>query len=74
MKETTDINFQTIDIKKLLKPRDVAVILNVSRSYTYQILQNGQLPSVHLGRSVRVKPEDLHAFIMKNTTSGYGNF
>jgi excisionase family DNA binding protein len=74
MKETTRITFQTTDIKRLLKPQDVAAILNVSRSYAYLILQNGRLPSVHLGRSVRVRPEDLRAFIEKSATSGYGNF
>jgi excisionase family DNA binding protein len=59
---------------KLLKPSDVACKLNISRSFAYFLLETGQLPTVHIGRSVRVKPVDLQAFIERNTTSGYGNF
>jgi excisionase family DNA binding protein len=60
-------------VTKLLKASDVANIMSISRSFAYQLLETGQLPTVHLGRSVRVRAEDLRVFIEKNTTSGYGH-
>ena len=53
-------------IGKLLKAEEVAELLSVSRSFAYSLMQNGPLPTVHLGRSVRVRPEDLEEFIRVN--------
>lgn len=63
---TNENAIDTNDIKKLLKPQDVATILNVSRSFAYLLLQSGQLPAVRLGKSVRVRVEDIEAFIKAN--------
>ena len=53
----------------LMKLDDVAIALGVSNSYAYQLARSGQLTSVKLGRSVRVRPEDLERFIKENLTS-----
>lgn len=50
----------------LLRGRDVARILNISRSQAYQLIQRKEIPAVHIGRSVRVQPEDLSKFISEN--------
>ena len=50
----------------LLKANDVAAVLNVSRSFAYLIMKNGELPTVRLGRSVRVRSEDLEKYIQRN--------
>jgi len=47
----------------LLTGEDVAKVLNVSLSFAYQLMRRGEIPTVRLGRSVRVRPEDLYAFI-----------
>ena len=57
-------------IGKLLKAQEVAELLSVSRSFAYELMQSGQLPTVQLGRAVRVRPEDLEEFIQSNLTSG----
>jgi excisionase family DNA binding protein len=57
---------QTISSGRLLKAQDVAAILNVSRSFAYALMQSGQLPSVRLGRSIRVRPSDLEDYISGN--------
>lgn len=57
-------------IERLLRPEDVASILNVSRSYAYTLLQTGELPAVRLGRSVRVRPQDLENYISTNVSTG----
>ena len=48
---------------QLLNAREVSQILRLSPSTVYQLLQRGDIPSVHFGRSVRVRPKDLEAFV-----------
>lgn len=57
---------QTISSARLLRARDVAAFLNVSKSFAYALLQSGQIPSVRLGRSIRVRPSDLEDYISRN--------
>jgi len=54
----------------LLKAAEVAQILNISMGLAYRLMQRGELPSVRLGRSVRVRPVDLEQFIASKTRSG----
>jgi excisionase family DNA binding protein len=58
---------------RLLTGKDVAHLLKISSSQAYKIMRRGELPAVHIGRSIRVKPEDLETYIAQNTTS-YGGF
>ena len=58
---------------RLLTGKDVAHLLKISSSQAYKIMRRGELPAVHIGKSIRVKPEDLDAFITRNTTS-YGGY
>ena len=50
------------EMKKLLSAKDVANILNISRAMAYRMMQDGQITVVRIGRSVRVRPEDLEVF------------
>ena len=52
----------------LLKANDVAKYLNVSKSYVYMLMQSGAIPTVRLGKSVRVRPKDLEIFIQSNVS------
>lgn len=47
----------------LLKASDVAKILNISRPMAYRLTSTGELPSVRIGGSVRVRKEDLEKYI-----------
>lgn len=49
----------------LLSAGEVAKALNISKSKAYQLMQQGVIPSLRIGRSPRVKPEDLQNFINK---------
>jgi excisionase family DNA binding protein len=40
----------------LLDSRQVALNLHVSRSYAYLLVRRGDLPTVRMGRLVRVRP------------------
>lgn len=53
-------------IEKLLKGNEVARLLNVSRSFAYLLMQTGHIPTVRLGRSIRVRPQDLVEYIDEN--------
>jgi len=55
---------------KVLKAEDVATILNVSRSFAYQLMQRGQLHTVRFGHAVRVHPAELERFISQNSFGG----
>lgn len=51
---------------KILKLNEVAQKLRVSKTTAYRMAQQGILPSVRFGGSVRVLAEDLEHFIEEN--------
>lgn len=38
----------------MLRPREVAELLRLSRSEVYRLIERGTIPAVRIGRSVRV--------------------
>ena len=61
--------FEISESSQLLKAGDVSRILNISRSMTYRLLDQGEIPCIHIKQAVRVHPNDLEAFINKNRSS-----
>jgi len=57
---------ESLMVTKLLKSDDIAQLLGVSKSFAYKLIRLGVLPSVRMGRSVRVRQEDLDLFIVSN--------
>ena len=55
----------------LLKGNDVARMLNISRAFAYQLMRQGEIPTVRIGNAVRVRKEDLMAYIDHNRR-GFG--
>jgi len=49
--------------RPLLRIEQVAERLSVSRSMAWKIIDDGQLRSMRIGRVVRVRPEDLDAYL-----------
>jgi excisionase family DNA binding protein len=64
--EEKPYSFSESNLNTLLKADDIARVLNISRSMAYQLIQRGEIPSVRIGRVVRVRPRDLEEFIMLN--------
>ena len=64
-----DKEFQekVLRINTLLNAKQVAEILNISKSKTYRFMQLGEIPTVRIGKSRRVRPEDLIKYIESNT-------
>lgn len=57
---------------RLLRAREVAKILNVSQALAYRLIQMGEIPCVRIGTAVRVRPEDLDAYIEANLSKNIG--
>jgi excisionase family DNA binding protein len=51
------------NLSGLLNAQDIAVALSIGLSTAYLLLERGELPSIRIGRSVRIRPEDLEEFI-----------
>lgn len=58
--------------ERLLKSEEVAEILHVSRSMAYLLMKRGDIPTVHIGSAVRVRSEDLDAYIKSHVTQSPG--
>jgi putative molybdopterin biosynthesis protein len=56
---------------QLLKSDEVAEILHVSRSMAYLLMKRGDIPTVRIGTSVRVRPEDLDQYIKNNVSQKF---
>jgi excisionase family DNA binding protein len=48
---------------RLLNAQDVAEALSIGLSTVYLLLERGELPSIRIGRSVRIRSEDLEKFV-----------
>jgi excisionase family DNA binding protein len=53
---------------RLLTGGEVAERLNCSRAFAYRLMRQGEIPTVRLGRAVRVRIQDLEAFILSMLT------
>jgi excisionase family DNA binding protein len=69
--ENNELISQLDDLPEpLLNARQVSLLLNISRSRTYALMQGGIIPCVHVGiKSRRVRREDLKKYILDNIYS-----
>ena len=58
---------------QLLTGEEVSKILRISRAYAYRLMKQGYIPTIRLGRSVRVSSESLLKFIQENNKHGHDN-
>lgn len=58
--------------KRLLRPEEVAELLQVSRRTVVRWLKEGRLKGVRVGRLWRVRPEDLEKFFHEGYGTGCG--
>ena len=56
--------------ERLLKPAEVADILQISRAKAYLLLKQGEIPTVRIGTLVRVRRGDLERYIYNKTALG----
>ena len=65
--QVNDDQENALKISPLLKAKDVAEILKISRAMAYNLMQRGEIPTVRIGKARRVRPEDLIKYIESNT-------
>ncbi len=64
-----------MDTKLLLTVREAANVLGISRTAIYLLLQRGEIPSVKIGRSRRIKRKDIESYVnrLADDYSGLGS-
>ena len=58
--------------KLLLRPVEAADLIGMGRAKTYELIRQGLLPSVRIGKSVRVPVRELQAWVEKQVESQAG--
>lgn len=53
--------------KGLLRIEEAARLLSLGRSKTYQLVQQGEIPSIHIGKSRRIPTAALQHWIDRQT-------
>jgi excisionase family DNA binding protein len=51
-------------LESLLTVSEVSSMLRVSKSKAYSLMKSGELPAVRIGRSVRVREQDVDQFVL----------
>ena len=54
----------------LLRPDEVAALIGLGRSKTYELIASGALPVVRIGRAVRVPRAQLEEWVRRQATVG----
>jgi excisionase family DNA binding protein len=54
--------------ERLLKAEEVAKILGISRSKAYMMMRRKDIPTISIGKNVRVSEEDLNNYILTHKT------
>ena len=67
---TNPVGTADLSAARLLRIEDVADRLTVSRSMAWKLVAGGELRSVRIGRSVRVRPADLEAYVENAVREG----
>ena len=53
---------------RLLTVNEVADLLRVSRMTVYRLIKQGDMPSLKVGRSYRLREEDVHSYLNERYT------
>ena len=59
---------------RLLKGAEVAKILQVSKAHAYALMKRGEIPTVRIGKIVRVRLEDLEQYINEKAAQNGNQF
>lgn len=55
------------DLPSVLTVAETAKVLRLSRNHVYDLIRGGQLPALHIGRTVRIPRDRLIAWISGGT-------
>jgi len=58
----------------LLNGKEIAAVLHISKALVYKLMSQGDIPTIHISRkTIRVKQEDLEAYIARNSSGQNSN-
>jgi|WetSurSiteA1Bulk_404760.scaffolds.fasta_scaffold198564_1 excisionase family DNA binding protein len=60
-----------VSSSSLLNPGDVARLLNISRSMVYKLINSREITTIRIGKSVRIKENDLQDYLTRHTVHEY---
>ena len=58
--------------EQLLSPREVSELLGMGRSWVYQRIRSGEIPSMRMGRNIKVRRKDLNKYLKTQSHSQLG--
>ena len=58
--------------KLLLRPNEVGEVLGIGRTRMYEMLANGDLPSIRIGRSIRIPTNALTQWVEQQGNGIHG--
>ncbi len=61
---------RTVDTERLLRASELQTALGMSRAKVYRLMQDGTLPTVRIGGSIRVPLRALAEWIVQRTRPG----
>ena len=59
---------------RLLKGAEVAKIIQVSKAHAFALMKRGEIPTIRIGKIVRVKLEDLERYINEKAVQNENQF
>jgi len=59
---------------RLLKGAEVAKIIQVSKAHAFALMKRGEIPTIRIGKIVRVKLEDLERYINEKAVQNENTF
>jgi excisionase family DNA binding protein len=62
-------NIEHVSENQFLTAKDVAIALNISIPFAYKLMRSNEIPTLRIGRSVRVRMEDLEEYITTSFSS-----
>jgi excisionase family DNA binding protein len=66
-------HIETHETEYLMSPEELSHLLGLGRTYTYQLLSTGAIPSVRIGRLRKIRRTDAEKFIAaREEESGRG--
>jgi excisionase family DNA binding protein len=53
------------DARPMLTPAEIAELANVSRRTVYREIERGSLPALHVGRLLRIDPDEFRHYLAR---------
>lgn len=63
------IEWNGLALPLFLSPRQIIELTGLSRTVVYELLASGRIPSVRIGRAVRVQTRDFISWVESLTTA-----